>query len=264
MKICKSCNTEKDASQFYIKDTKTGRTDTTCKTCVDNKRGIKEIGKLSLLKDLLAKGKKRCSDCKTIKKFEKFSKNKYMSGGYNCVCSECAKVRAYDYIKKSKKELGSHYLKRFAIENYGIKNSDITEEILDIAKLHVQAKRSLKYSLDGLEFSTKEQFASYVNKKYGIGEDCVKARLYHGHSESDCIIPEYDFRSLFGSKSMGKVLVTNVDTGEKRIFTSSQRVKEELNISRDVLNRCLSTGEIRKPYKSSKNKQTLKIEYYVN
>ena len=36
------------------------------------------------------------------------------------------------------------------------------------------------------------------------------------------------------------------------------------NVSVDVVNRCLSTGEIRKPYKNSKNKQTLKIEYYAD
>ena len=264
MKICKSCNIEKDVSQFYFKNTKTGRLDTSCKICVDNKRGIKERGKLSLLKNLLTEGKKRCCDCKIVKEFKEFNKNKNMSGGRNSICYECSKVRTYNYIIKSKKELSSYYLKKFAIENYGVKSSNITNEILGIAKLHIQAKKSLKYNLDGLEFSTKEQFAYYVNKKYGIGEDCVKARLYFGHSESDCIIPERDFRSLCNSKSKGKVLVTNIDTGEKRIFTSSQRVQEELNIGRDVLNRCLSNGCIRKPYNNSKNKQTLKIEYYVN
>lgn len=264
MKICKSCNIEKDASQFYVADIKTGRTYTSCKTCIANRNGIKKLDKLSILKELFDNGKKRCCDCKIIKEFKKFCKDKNRSDGYNAICYECSKIRVYNYKAKSKKELGSHYLKRFAIENYGVKNSDITNEILDIAKLHVQAKRSLKYCLDGLEFSSMRQFALYVNKKHGIGKYAVLERLYKGHSENECIIPESDFRSQFGGKSKGKVLVTNIDTGEKKIFTSSKTVVKELNIGRDILNKCLSTGCIRKPGRNSKNKQNLKIEYYVD
>lgn len=37
-----------------------------------------------------------------------------------------------------------------------------------------------------------------------------------------------------------------------------------MNISNEVLNRCLKTGEIRTPYKNSKNTQILKIEYYAS
>lgn len=264
MIVCKTCNELKDASNFYIKDINTGRRSGKCKVCEAVERGIKDIGKLSVSKEHLENGKRKCCDCKIVKPMTDFVKNKSVKSGRSSVCYDCSKDRVYKYRRSSNKELGSHYLKRFAIDNYGVKHDDVTAEILEIAKLHIQAKRSLKYYLDGLEFSTMQQFASYVNKKYGISEHCVKKRLDVGHRESDCIIPEFDFRSQFSFKSRGKVLVTDINTGEERIFTSPKRVENELNISNAVLGRCLSTGEIRKPYRNSKNKQTLKIEYYAN
>lgn len=264
MIVCKACNEVKNDSSFYIKDINTGRRSNKCKICEAKEKGIKDIGKLSVSKELLENGKRKCCDCKLVKPMADFVKNKSVKSGHSSVCYDCSKDRVYKYRRNSNKELGTHFLKRFAISNYGVRHEDITDEILGIAKLHIQAKRSLKLRLDGLEFSTMQQFAAYVNKKYGISEHCVKKRLDVGYSESDCIIPEFDFRSQFSFKSRGKVLVTDVDTGEKRIFTSPKRVMEEMKISNDVLGRCLSTGEIRKPYRNSKNKQILKIEYYAN
>jgi len=264
MITCKACNITKDAINFYIKDKNSGRRSGKCKLCEAKQAGIKNIGKLSVSKEHLDNGKRKCCDCKIVKPITDFVKNKSVKSGHSSVCYDCSKERVYKYRRNSNKELGSHYLKRFAISNYGVRHEDVTDELLEIAKLHIQAKRSLKLNLDGLEFSTMQQFATYVNKKYGISEHCVKKRLDTGHTESDCTIPEFDFRSQFSCKSRGKVLVTDIDTGEKRIFTSPKRVMDEMNISNDVLGRCLSTGEIRKPYNNSKNKQTLKIEYYAN
>lgn len=264
MITCKSCNITKDNSNFYVKDKLTGRLSNKCKVCEAKEAGIKNIGKLSISKANLDDGKRKCCDCKIVKPLTDFVKNKSVKSGYSSVCYDCSKSRVYKYRRNSNKELGTHFLKRFAISNYGVRHEDITDEILEIARLHIQAKRSLKLNLDGLEFSTMEQFAEYVNKKYGISEHCVKKRLYAGHTEADCTISEFAFRSQFSCKSRGKVLVTDINTGEKRIFTSPKRVMDEMKISNDVLGRCLSTGEIRKPYNNSKNKQTLKIEYYAN
>lgn len=263
MITCKSCNISKDVSSFYIKDKNTGRRSGKCKFCEAKEAGIKDIGKLTVSKENLDNGKRKCCDCKIVKPMTDFVKNKSVKSGYSSVCYTCSKERVYKYRIESNKGLGDYYLKRFAIENYGVKRENITSDILDIAKLHIQVKRSLRYYLDGLEFNTLQKFAIYVNEKYGISEDCVKKRISMGHSESECIIPEFEFRSQFSCKSRGKVLVTDINTGESKIFTSPRRIEQELNISKDVLDRCLNTGEIRKPYKNSKNKQTLKFEFYA-
>lgn len=264
MITCKVCNVTKDTSNFYIKDKNTGRRSGKCKICEAKEAGIKNIGKLSISKEHLKNGKRKCCDCKILKPMTDFVKNKSVKSGYSSVCYDCSKERVYKYRRSSNKELGSHYLKRFAISNYGVKHEDANGEILEIAKLHVEAKRSLKLCLDGKEFDNAETFSAYVNDKYGVGKHAVKRRLYVGHTEIECTIPEFEFRSQFSCKSRGKILVTDINTGESILFTSPKRVVDEINISSDVVNRCLITGEIRKPYKNSKNKQTLKIQYYAD
>lgn len=264
MITCKSCNIKKDNSNFYVKDRLTGRLSNKCKICEAKEAGIKDIGKLAISKENLDNGKRKCCDCKTVKPLTDFVKNKSVKSGYSSVCYDCSKERVYKYRKESNKQLGSHYLKRFAISNYGVKHEDAAGEILEIAKLHIQAKRNLKLCLDGKEFDNAETFSTYVYEKYGVGKHAVKRRLYVGHSEIECTIPEFEFRSQFSWKSRGKILVTDIDTGTARIFSSPKRIVDEINISADVVNRCLMTGEIRTPYNNSKNKQTLKIEYYAD
>jgi len=188
MITCKSCNIKKDNSNFYVKDRLTGRLSNKCKICEAKEAGIKDIGKLAISKENLDNGKRKCCDCKTVKPLTDFVKNKSVKSGYSSVCYDCSKERVYKYRKESNKQLGSHYLKRFAISNYGVKHEDAAGEILEIAKLHIQAKRNMKLILDGLEFSTMQHFAKYVNEKYGISEHCVKKRLYMGHTENDCTI----------------------------------------------------------------------------
>jgi len=264
MITCNTCNIPKNETEFSFRDRYIGTRRSVCKYCVAKNNGIKEIGKHQRVADLLAKGMKRCTDCKDDLPLDKFSKNKTDNSGYSAVCYQCSKKRVRKYQIEGKKKLGTHYLKRFAIENYGVKHEDITDEILEIAKLHIQAKRSLRYYLDGLEFKTLEAFADYVEMKYGVGVHAVKRRIYSGRTELECTIPEYDFRSQFGCKSRGKIKVTNIDTNEVTIYTSLQVVINKLNIGNEVANRCLKTGEVRKPYKNSTNKQTFKIEHYAN
>lgn len=263
MITCRTCGTLKSYSNFYLKDKKRGRYSTKCKECEAKDKGIVHFGKLTDHKTLLASGKRTCCDCKEVKDLPLFVKNKSVKSGYSHVCYDCSKKRVNEYRTDSNKRLGEYHLKRFAIDNYGIRREDITADILDIAKLHIQAKRSLRYYLDGVEFDTLQKFASYVNCKYGISEHCVKKRIDMGHSEAECIISEFDFRSEFSNKSRGKVKVTDINTGQVQIYTSPKRVEKELNIANEVLNRCLNTGEIRKPYNNSKNKQTLKFEFYA-
>jgi len=259
--ICNKCNIDKSEDEFSFRNRVTGTRRKICKVCYAAGKGVKEIGKLQRVKELLVQGMKRCTDCKNDLLLSEFSKNKTDNTGYSSVCYNCSHKRVRAYQIETKNNLGTHYLKRFAIENYGVKHENITDEILEIAKLHIQAKRSLRYYLDGLEFKTLESFAEYVSAKYGIGVHAVKRRIYVGHTEKECTIPERDFRSQFNCKARGKVKVTDIETGEEKIYPALQVVIEKLNISNEVANRCLKTGEVRKPYKNSTNKSLLKIEY---
>lgn len=261
MLTCNECNILKKETEFSFRDKAIGTIRKICKYCSAKKVGIKEIGKHKRVFDLLTKGLKRCTDCKKDLPFDKFCKNKTDKTGYSGNCYACSKKRVQSYKIESRNKLGTHYLKRFAIENYGVRHEHITDEILEIAKLHIQAKRNLKYYLNGLEFKTLEAFADYVEIKYGVGAHAVKYRIRTGRTELECTIPEYDFRSEFGCKSRGKIKVTNIDTNQITIYTSLEVAISKLNIGSEAANRCLNTGEIRKPYNNSKNKQILKIEY---
>lgn len=262
--ICVKCHIEKPVTDFYYKDKKTGRLATQCKRCHAVSVGIVNIGQHQKNKSLLESGKITCSDCKEVKPLSSFTKNKSYHNGYATVCYQCVQNRLRDYRNSHKEKTGVFYLKIFARQNYGVKHSDATPEILEIAKLHLQAKRALRYYLDGLEFKTQNGFAEYVEGKYGVPVYTTVARINNGYSEQQCAIPKHDFRSQYGGRSKGRVKVTNISTGAVQIFTSRQMVIEGLKLSYEAINRSLLTGEIRKPYCNSRNKDTLKIEYYAD
>jgi len=260
MKTCKDCKIDKEESNFYCKDRKTGRLSNYCSLCENKGRGIKNPGILLQSIENFKKGLIKCSDCNTIKPLESFNKNKSYVTGYSTICKNCSHLRVRSYRQNSKNNLTPHYLKRFAIENYYIKHEDITPEILEIAKLHIQAKRADKLFLDGLKFNTIKSFARYVSEKYNLTVNCVLGRIRAGHTEQDCIISEHKFRSSNQTK-IEKIVVTNVITNEIKSFLSKYEATNQLKISVLVIQKCLDTGEIRKPYNNSKNKSLLKFEY---
>lgn len=259
---CKICGIKKGLNDYYLKDRKTGRISTQCKKCFITSMGVKEPGKYELSIKLFKDGLRKCSFCKVIKNLSEFTKAKNEYGGYAHECYECSQKRVKTYRKKQKENIGFHYLNRFVIENYKAKRYQITPELIDVARAHVELKRAMKYHLDGKEFDTIRDFARYAGKKYGLKPSCIEKRIDAGHSESDSILPNSDMRSKFGNKSKGMVQVTDITTNEIKTFTTLTRAMRYFNISSDVANRCISTGCIRKPYNNSTNKQILKFEYY--
>lgn len=259
MKVCSRCQIEKNVSDFYKNG---GRLRTICKQCSSNNAGVVEFGKVAAHRKLFENGLRKCTDCDEIKELNQFVVNRTVKSGYTHVCKKCSLERHRRYITDQKQNLKPHYLKRYAITNYGVQLTDITPELLEIAALEIRIKRTAKYYCDGKEFTTLKKFATYIRDNYNNSISCTAKRIHSGHTEEQCKVSEFNHRSQFSATAKGRVKVTFLENGETKIFTSGRRVCKELNIATEVLNRCLNTREIRRPYLNSKNKQTLKFEYY--
>ena len=151
MKTCKHCKLDKDESNFYRVDSKTGRLSNYCKLCKSVRRGTENPEHLIEYLEHFDNGQIKCHTCKIVKSIDEFHKSKYKIIGYNNNCKECANKVIQSYRKKQSEFLGVYYLKSYIIENFNVKNKDITPELLEIAKLQIQIKRANKFYLDGFK-----------------------------------------------------------------------------------------------------------------
>ena len=71
--------------------------------------------------------------------------------------------------------------------------------------------------LDGNEFLTIADFARYIELNYNIPTTTTEKRISDGAKETDCIIPEKEYRSLKSGTNKGNIKVTDTVTGE--VFT---------------------------------------------
>ena len=262
MKICHKCNIQQDLSEFYCKDKKTGRLSNKCRTCEAIEHGVVFIGKNKYHKDLRDAGLIKCSDCKKIQPIKNYNLNKTATFGYSQVCKSCCNVRHKTYVEDAKENLTPSFLKQYLKSNYNLDVKDATPELLDIARLEIQIKREPKYFLDGKSFVTIQDFARYVRDNYGMGIYSTEARIRAGHTERQCTVPEHEHRSEFVGRNKGKVIVEDMETKDVKIFNNRSFLMKEYHIAVDVITRCIETGEIRRPYLNSKNRQILKIQRY--
>lgn len=262
MKTCNKCNISQDEIEFYCKDRKTGRLSNKCRTCEAKEHGIIFIGKNKFHKELREQGLIKCSDCKAIQPRKNYHTNNTAMYGYSQVCKSCCLSRHRKYVADAKENLTPAFLKQHLKLKYNLNIKDATPELLDIAKYEILIKREPKYFLDGKSFTTLREFAIYVQNAYGMGIHSTEARIRFGHTEKQCTVSEHDHRSEFTSMSKGKVMVEDIVTKEVKIFNNRSVLMRSLNISMDVISRCIETGETRKPYQNSKNRQILKIQSY--
>lgn len=262
MKTCSKCNISQDLTEFYFKNRAKGRLSNKCRTCESKEAGVIFIGKNKYHKELREKGLIKCSDCQNIKTKENYSLNKTANFGYVQICKECCNIRHSKYIENAKENLTDSFLKQYLKANYNLNVKDATPELLEIAELEIRIKREPKYFLDGISFVTLRDFAIYVQNNYGMGIHSTEARIRAGHTEKQCTVSESEHRSEFTSKSKGKVIVIDIETNETKIFNNRTELRYKYNISAHVITRCIENGEIRKPYKNSKNYQSLKIQKY--
>jgi len=260
-KKCVDCGITKPLSEYYIHDSKTGRTNPHCKLCtVKRYSKTPGAGKLLENRELFKIGKKRCTSCLKIKPLSKFYKRKGndLPKGR---CKICSTIYQKDYKLKNNKRYDSYYAWVAAVR-FNLPISSITPEITSLIKLEQEVKRSVHIIFDNKKFKTETAVSRYLKSKYNIPIHTSLSRLASGYSIEQCLIPSSEFRSTMNGNSSGKIKVTNVETKEVTVYINKTTCGRDLHICMRRIRKCLDTGETRKPYFNSINKNHLKLEYY--
>lgn len=248
-KTCKQCMHILPIEYYYVKDKKTGRRSNICKDCRLKNDGVLEIGKLRFSKNILKKGFRRCSVCKTIKPLIEFSKSKNNYGGHSNNCYECSKKLHYDFMQNQQDEIKDYYVKQYALYNYG---KNINADEIEKYRNEIIEKRKPKYFIDNLEFATIADFARYIKSKYGNPITMTEKRISEGKTEIECTYSESKMRSLAYTK--GKIKVVDTITGKEFIFKNTQDKKLKKMFSGVAITKGIKTGKPTRVTKLSKYK----------
>lgn len=238
-KTCSKCFKELPIKEFYIKDKETGRRCNYCRDCQMREADIIEIGKLRFAKDILKKGFRRCSVCKEIKPLTAYSKSVAGFEGYSNNCYECSKRLHGEFMQKQKTEIGDFYVRQYGLR-IGI--TEFTPEIIESLRNEIIESRKPKYFIDNNEFLTISDFARYIETKYGIPSTTTKKRISDGANESECIIPEKEYRSLKSGMNKGNIKVTDTVTGEVFVFFNTKDEKLLKMFGLDTITKGIKSG----------------------
>lgn len=128
-KVCSSCKIEKNFSCFSKDNGRKSGLSSACKEC---RKKICERYRNKNIEILRKKGREKDPKKRKVqsKKYYKFNKEKVL-------------LIAKNHKKKSREELKDSYVKRTLTET-GFPNKAITNEIIEIQRLIIQAKRLLK------------------------------------------------------------------------------------------------------------------------
>ncbi|WP_339889823.1 hypothetical protein [uncultured Flavobacterium sp.] len=255
---CRTCSNELSIDEFYIKDKNTGRRATKCRDCQMKDNGILEIGKKRFSDNIFTKGFKKCSNCKEIKKINKFHKNKNLLGGFASICKLCSSDMHSVFQKTQTENIGDSYIKQYQKRKYSDKN--LTEELKNKIKKEILIKRSEKYFLDGKGFNSLKSFARYVSEIYNIKYHAVVKRIGKGNTEKECTIPEREYRMLKNKLNKGKIKVTDVITKEVLIYKNTQDQELLKMFSNTTISRCIKSGNQTRVTKKSKYRNPCLIE----
>ena len=248
-KTCKQCMHILPIEQYYIKDKETGRRSSICKDCRLKNDGVLEIGKLRFASNILDKGFRRCSVCKTIKPLNDFSKSKNNYGGHSNNCYECSKELLYDFQQKQKTKITDYYVKQYALFNYSKK---IKKDEIEKYRNEIIEKRKPKYFIDNLEFVTIADFARYILSEYNNPITMTEKRISEGKTEIECTYSENKIRSLAYTK--GKIKVIDTITGKEFLFKNTQDEKLKKMFSGVTITNGIKTGKPTRITKLSKYK----------
>lgn len=221
-KTCSKCHKKLPIKEFYIKDKETGRRCGYCRDCQMREADIIEIGKVRFAKDILKKGFRRCSVCKEIKPLTAYSKSVAGYEGYSSNCYECSNRLHSDFLQKQKNEIGDFYVRQYGLRN-GI--NEFTKEVMERLRNEIIANRKPILFLNGNEFLTIADFARYIELNYNIPTTTTEKRISNGTKETDCIIPEKEYRSLKSGTNKGNIKVTDTITGEVFMFFNTKDAK---------------------------------------
>lgn len=221
-KTCSKCFKELPINEFYVKDKETGRRCSYCRDCQMIEADIIEIGKVRYAKDILKKGFRRCSVCKETKPLTAYSKSITGYEGYSNNCYECSNRLHGEYLQKQKNEIGNFYVRQYGLR-IGI--TEFTNEVIEQLRNEIIENRKPILFLDGNEFLTIADFARYIELNYNIPTTTTEKRISDGAKETDCIIPEKEYRSLKSGTNKGNIKVTDTVTGEVFTFFNTKDTK---------------------------------------
>lgn len=203
LKTCNNCIKEQPISEYYVKDSKTGRRANKCRDCTMKDKGVIEIGKQRFAYKIADKGFRRCSICKNIKPFSEFTKNKGAYLGYANNCYKCQSALTLPWRKKQSDDITDWYIINYYGKKLGYKefNNDLIEKLrLDIIESRVP---KVKFSLDGKDFLSIRQFSLYVSKLYKLTYHCVYHRASNGFNEKECTMTRLEFVRNNKAKEVG-------------------------------------------------------------
>jgi hypothetical protein len=163
MKNCTKCKQSKTYDQFYKNVRSNDGYHAYCKECSNeyarNKRGSKKIYRK---RGFISDTHKECTACRTVKPFDKFSKNSSSASGLHSWCKECMTENVLD-------RKGGRTLKKM-IKTETHKQCRICEQIKpysEYAGKDSKTKQKESYCIECKKFMGSER----VLKKYGLNVD---------------------------------------------------------------------------------------------
>lgn len=219
-KVCTKCSKSLPLKEFYIKNKNTKRRSNSCRDCQMKQQGTIEIGKQRFADKILKKGFRRCSVCKDIKPLTEFCKNKGQYKGISNNCYSCSYKLHKKFQVNQRAVIGKFYIRQYAKRVHGIEvNAD--DEYAKY-RAEIETSREPKFFLDGLEFIILEDFAKYIEKRYGIKKAAVIKRVAENYTEQECILPEQQIRSMKSGTTKGRIKVVDTITGDIWHFNNTK------------------------------------------
>lgn len=151
-KTCIKCGQEKNVDDFEIRPD-AGKLRNQCKKCVYFMHRFRIQNPLSISKESLPDGTKRCSKCHKIKKEENFHL-RTDSGKRRGICDDCSKLYFSKRYTNKKEEISSKAHKRYLknpeknkerVGKWKLKNPDKVKENRDNNKEKMNERQRIKY-----------------------------------------------------------------------------------------------------------------------
>lgn len=253
---CNKCGISQPIEEFYVRnDTKKRRK--SCRDCQMKVRGVVEIGKQRFSAEILSKGFRRCSICKTIKPLTDYNKSKDRYGGHSNNCYECNHRNLKKFQQKGCKEINDWYVREYGKRN-GIKK--FNKAIIQKLREEIIESRKPKYFIDNYEFVTIRDFAIYIKKKYGHPITMTEKRINKGKTEEQCKLSEREMRILYSGTNKGRIKVTDTVTNKVYFFDNTSDPNISKIINKSSLLGLLKRGGVSRVTSLSKSKNPLKAE----
>lgn len=235
---CKKCGKEHSVVEYWLKDKKTGRRDSTCRDCRMKLAGVIEIGKSRFAMKLFGKGFRRCTACKTILPLTDFSRLRGAFGGINNTCKSCSFRLHKEFQDRQHAAISDWYVRNRAIER-GI--TDPSAAQLEEIRLEVIEERAPKYFIDGKEFVSQAAFARYIHEQYGIEVSTTEKRLSQGKTLEECKISEREMRSA--AHTRGAIKVIDTINGKVFLFKNTNDPRLLKMFGTSTINGCIKSGK---------------------